>query len=149
MSMPSLTSLFLIKEDVYHQHWSSNGKRYNVGSLYDYAKAVADPEEIPLDSLQWGFEHTNLDEEKWSPEFNARCREANLDYPILVIQDKKNRLWIADGNHRYGKAVMQALEFVSGYIIMEKDLPEKAIEPLPPGEEKKSNKGRKSGGYID
>ena len=40
MSMPSLRSLFLIKEDVYHQHWTSNKKRYNVGMLYDYAKAA-------------------------------------------------------------------------------------------------------------
>jgi len=117
--------------------------------LYDYAKSVADPEDIPLDSLKYGFAHTNLDEEKWSPEFNARCREANLDYPILVVKDKKKRLWIADGNHRYGKAVIQALEFVSGYIIDERNLPDKAIEPAPPEEDavddSHSHRARKSG----
>lgn len=147
MSMPKLTEIFLIKEDVYHQHWTSNGKRYNVGTMYDFAKAVTDPEDIPLDSLKYGFEHTNTDEEKWTPEFNDRCRQASLDYPILVVQDKKNRLWIADGNHRYGKAIMHAEEFISGYIIREKDIPEKAEEPAPHGEDIKSNKAQKSGGY--
>lgn len=146
MAMPRLTDIFLIKEDVYHQHWSSNDKRYNVGMLYDYAKAVADPEDIPLDALRYGFEHTNVDEKKWSDEFVARCEEANLDYPILVVQDAKGKLWIADGNHRYGKAVMQAAEFISGYIVRERDLPEKAIEPLPSGaEDESSHKRQKSG----
>ena len=135
MSMPSIKSLFVVKEDVYHQHWTSHDVRYNVGMLYDYAKAVTEPEDIPLDSLSYAFNHTNVDEEKWSPEFNARCNKANLDFPILVVRDKKNRLWIADGNHRYGRAVMNADEFISGYIVDEKDLPEKTVEPLPPDEE--------------
>lgn len=146
--MASIMGVFLVKEDVYHQHWTSDDTRYNVGSLYDYAKAVTEPEDIPLDSLSYAFEHTNVDEKKWSPEFNKRCREANLDYPILVVRDRKGRLWIADGNHRYGKAVMYAEEFISGYIINEKDLPEKAIEPAPPGtEDESSHKKVKSGGY--
>lgn len=150
MSVPSLKSLFLMKEDIYHQHWTSNDNRYNIGMLYDYAKTVADPEEIPLDSLSYGFEHTNVDEEKWGPEFNARCNQANMDYPILVVKDKKNRLWIADGNHRYGKAVIQAEEFISGYIVDEKNLPDKAIEPAPEGEEDThSHKANKSGHEED
>jgi len=117
--------------------------------LYDYAKSVADPEEIPLDSLSYGFDHTNVDEEKWGPEFNARCNQASMDYPILVVKDKKNRLWIADGNHRYGKAVIQADEFISGYIVDEKNLPDKAIEPAPPEDDaadhSHSHKANKSG----
>jgi len=132
-----LRDLFVLKEDVDHQHWTSNGKRYNVGALYRFARAVTEPEEIHLDALKRGFERTELDEEKWSPEFNERCQEADLSYPILVVQDRKGRLWIADGNHRYGKAIMQDLEFISGYIVEEKDLPEKAIEPLPKGEKKR------------
>lgn len=140
----SLRDVFLVKEDIYHQHWTSNKKRYNIGMLYDFAKSVTDPEEVPLDSLSYGFKHTNVDEEKWGPEFNKRCRESNLDYPILVVKDRKNRLWIADGNHRYGKAVMQADEMIMAYVIDEKDLPEKAIEPEPKGEDTKSHKATKS-----
>jgi hypothetical protein len=59
------------------------------------------------------------------------------------VQDNKDRLWIADGNHRYGKAVMFAEEFISGYIVMEKDLPEKAIEPAPEEDKKKTKKKKK------
>ena len=129
MAMPSLKSVFgLMKESLARQHWSSNSKRYRVDLLYAYAEAVTEPQEIPLDSLKYGFEHTNLDEEPWSDEFVKRCEEADLSYPILVVQDKKH-LFVADGNHRYGKAVMQDLEFIMGYIVQEKDLPEKAIEP--------------------
>lgn len=135
MSLPSMKDLFLERADPDHQHWTSEDTRYNVGMLYDFAQASTDPEEIPLDALLYGFEHTNLDEEKWSDEFVRRSREASLDYPILVVRDRKGKLWIADGNHRYGKAVMQAEEMILGYVIDEKDLPEKAIEPLPPGAE--------------
>lgn len=143
MGTPSLRSIFVVKEDVHHQHWTSNSKRYNVGALYDFARASTDPEEVPLDALKYGFEHTNLDEEKWGPEFIERSQQASLDYPILVVRDRKGRLWIADGNHRYGKAVMQAEEFLSAYVVDEKDLPEKAVEPAP--EEDGSHRVRKSG----
>jgi hypothetical protein len=124
-----MKDLFLQKESVHHQHWTSDGKRYNVGMLYDYARSVAGPQDIPLSALKRGFEGTDLDEEKWSDEFVERCQQANLDYPILVVQDDKQRFWIADGNHRYGKAVIRGDEFVSGYIVRELDLPEEAIEP--------------------
>lgn len=135
MSTPSLRSIFLVKEDIHHQHWTSDGTRYNVGALYQFAEAVTEPEEIPLESLRRGFEKTNLDEEKWSEDFVKRCQKANLDYPILVVQDNKDRLWIADGNHRYGKAVMHNEEFILGYIIHENEIPDKAIEPKPESDE--------------
>lgn len=143
----SLRDVFIFSEgsDPSHQHWTSDGIRYNVGALYSYAKAVTEPEEIPLDSLKRGFEKTNLDETKWSDEFVQRCQEASLDFPILVVQDAKKKLWIADGNHRYGKAVMQNDEMILGYIVMEKDLPEIAIEPNPSEDDKKSYKTTKSG----
>jgi hypothetical protein len=128
---PSMKSLFLEKSDPAHQHWTSDDVRWNVGMLYDYAKAVTEPEGVPLDSLKKGFENTNVDEEKWSDEFVARCQKTNLDYPILVVKDAKGRFWIADGNHRYGKAVMQGDEMIQAYIVDEKDLPDKAIEPEP------------------
>lgn len=140
-----MKELFLEKSDPSHQHWTSDGNRYNVGSLYQYAEAVTEPEQIPLDSLMYGFEHTNLDEERWSPEFNARCQEASLDYPILVVQDKKGRLWPADGNHRIGKAIIQAQEMILGYIVLEKDLPAKAIEPAPSQDGTGSHDAQKSG----
>lgn len=140
MSFPTMKQLFLVKEDIDHQHWTSDGNRYNVGMLYDYAKAVTEPEEVPLDALKKGFENTNVDEDKWSAEFVERCQNTNLDYPILVVKDRKGRLWIADGNHRYGKAVMQGDEMIVAYVVDEKDLPKKAIEPEPSEEDLGSHK---------
>jgi len=140
MSMPSLRSIFVIKEDVYHQHWTSNKVRYNVGSLYDYAKAISDPEQVPLSALQKQFENTNVDEEKWSPEFVERCQETNMSYPILVVKDHKDKLWIADGNHRYGRAVLNGDEMIWAYVVDEKDLPDKAIEPEPNAEDTGSHR---------
>lgn len=149
MSVPRLCEIFLINEDVYHQHWTSNDNRYNVGMLYDYAKTVTEPEEVPLSALQYAFEHTNLDEEKWTDEFVRRCEETDMSYPILVVRDKK-RMWIADGNHRYGKAIMQNDEMILAYVVQEKDLPELAIEPEPNSDEDSgSHKQFKSGGYDD
>jgi hypothetical protein len=142
MTTPSLASVFLVKEDVWKQHWTSNNNRYNVGMLYDYAKSVSDPEDIPLDALKYGFEHTHVDEDHWSPEFVARCKEADLQYPILVVQDRHGKMWIADGNHRYGRAVMRGEELISGYIVMERDLPDKAIEPKAPGDDDESSHRR-------
>ncbi len=151
MSTPSMRQLFLEKSDPFHQHWTSNHKRYNVGALYDFAKASTDPEDVPLDALKYGFEHTNVDEDRWSDEFVRRSQESNLDYPILVVRDRKGRLWPADGNHRYGKAVMQAQEMISAYIVDERDLPEKAIEPAPSEDDDRehSHRAQKSGHEED
>lgn len=145
MAFPKLTDLFLIREGLESQHWSSDGRRYRVDLLYAFAEASAEPEEIPITSLRYGLEHTNLDEPRWSPEFIKRARESDLSYPILVVMDSKKRLWVADGNHRVGKAIMQGLNAISGYVVRERDLPEKAIEPREEGDEG-SHRGRKSAG---
>ena len=144
MSMPSLKSLFIIKEELSRQHWSSNGNRYNVEMLYKFAEASTEPEEIPVESLVKGFYKTELDEPHWSDKFVERAQEADLSFPILVAQDNKKRLWVVDGNHRLGKAIMQADEFISGYIVQEKDLPEKAIEPKGDDDDDGSHRTHKS-----
>ncbi len=131
MALPTMRELFCEKSDPAHQHWTSDGKRYNVGMLYDYARAVAEPEQVPLAALRKGFENTNVDEEKWSAEFVERAQGTSLKYPILVVQDAKKKLWIADGNHRYAKAVLRGDEMIWAYVVQEKDLPKKAIEPEP------------------
>lgn len=148
MGAPRLRDVFRLNEGVNSQHWTSDGNRYNVGMLYDFAKASTDVEDVPLNALKYSFEHTNLDEERWSDEFVARAQEADLKYPILVVRDRKDKLWISDGNHRYGKAVMQSLEMIPAYVIDEKDLPVKAIEPDPNEKDGGSHKRVKSGGEL-
>ena len=140
----SLRDVFIMKEGVEGQHWTSDGNRYSIQKMYDYAKSVTDPEQIPVSALAHSFEHTELDEEKWSDAFNSRCNAADLKYPILVARDKNGKLWISDGNHRYGKALMKNIEMIYGYVIDEKDIPEKALEPKVGSSKNNSHKKKAS-----
>lgn len=130
MSLPKMTELFRIeKESVDRQHWTSNGKRYNVGKLYRWARQNGHKIEIiPLNKLSRSFDRTRTDEPKDSPAFWARA-EAAGEEPILVAIDDKERWWIADGNHRFARAERDGLQDIQGYVVRESDLPEDAIEP--------------------
>lgn len=129
MAIPRMTDLFLRKESVDTQHWTSNGNRYNVGKLYRWARQNGhDIEIIPVSQLTKGFEHTNTDEEKGSDEFWKRADEAGDD-PILVVVDEKRRWWIADGNHRFARYQRDGATHIRGHILMESELPRDAIEP--------------------
>lgn len=128
MTTPSLLSVFLVKEQA-QQHWTSNGKRYNVFKVYDYLKGRGyKPIPIDVDLLRDGFENTNLDEPKDSEAFWARADAAGED-PILVVYDEDDDWWIADGNHRFGKKLRDGEPTIDGYVVFEGDLPEDAIEP--------------------
>ena len=129
MPFPKMTDLFLIKESVESQHWTSSGKRYNVAKLYKWARQNGhDIKIIPVDKLQYGFSKTKTDEEKDSDAFWDRAERAG-DEPILVAIDEKERYWIADGNHRYARAQRNGQRVIQGYVVREADLPEDAIEP--------------------
>jgi hypothetical protein len=127
MSNPSLKSVFLIKE-ASQQHWTSNGVRYSVGALYDYAKEKVDPIPIGIEVLRKGFEGTKTDEPKWSPAFMQRADKAG-DAPILVVTDEEGEFWIADGNHRYARALSRGEQEITGYVVAEWELPPEAIDP--------------------
>jgi hypothetical protein len=128
MSFPSMKALFMVKESVDNQHWTSNGKRYNIGKLYSWARQNGhEVEVIPLGWLKSGYLKTKTDEAKDSPAFWARA-EAAGDEPILVVHDDKN-FWIADGNHRYARADRDGKRNIEGYVVRECDLPEDAVEP--------------------
>jgi hypothetical protein len=134
-----MTDLFLVKESVDSQHWTSNGKRYNVGKLYKWARQNGHAIQIiPVAKLKKGFEKTKTDEPKGSEKFWERAERAGNE-PILVAVDQKNRWWIADGNHRYARYVREGFSEIMGYVLKENDLPESAIEPK---QEKKSIKSK-------
>jgi hypothetical protein len=128
MSMPSLSSVFLIKESVDSQHWTSNGVRYNVGRLYDWVSQHRDPFPIELALLKHGFDNTSVDEDKGSETFWKRANAAGDD-PILVVVDENDDMWIADGNHRFARAWRDGEGTITGYVVGEWELPEDAIEP--------------------
>jgi len=45
------------------------------------------------------------------------------------VKDLKERLWIADGNHRFARKQRDGFDTIVGYIVEEKNLPKYAIEP--------------------
>lgn len=129
MSFPKMVDLFLVKESVDSQHWTSNGKRYNVGKLYSWARQNGhEVQIIPVSDLKHGYDKTKTDEEKGSEAFWERAERAGNE-PILVAIDTKGRKWIADGNHRYGRALRDGCEDIQGFVVNESELPASAIEP--------------------
>jgi hypothetical protein len=129
MAFPRMVDLFLVHESVDRQHWTSNGKRYNVGKLYKWARQNGhEVQIIPVDDLKDGYERTRTDESKESEEFWDRADQAGDD-PILVAVDGRHRRWIADGNHRYARAIRDGKRHIFGYVVNENDLPADAIEP--------------------
>jgi hypothetical protein len=129
MAFPKMTELFGVKESVDRQHWTSNGKRYNVGKLYKWARQNGhEIQIIPVKDLEKGFNKTKTDETKESEAFWERAERAG-SHPILTVIDEKNRHWIADGNHRFAKAKRDGLTEIHGYVVNESDLPADAIEP--------------------
>jgi hypothetical protein len=124
-----MRALFLVKESIDTQHWTSNGKRYNIGKLYSWVRQNGhEVEIIPLDRLRDGYRRTKTDEEKESGAFWRRAEVAG-DEPILVAIDEKDRWWICDGNHRFARAERDGLDSIEGYVVLERDLPQDAIEP--------------------
>lgn len=129
MTFPTMKQLFNIKESVDNQHWTSNGKRYNIGKLYSWARQNGhDVEIIPISNLKAGFDRTKTDEKKDSDAFWKRADAAGDD-PILVVVDDMGMEWIADGNHRFARNERDGQEGIAGYRVNERDLPEDAIEP--------------------
>lgn len=129
MPFPKMTELFLVKESVDRQHWTSNGKRFNVGKLYSWARQNGhEIKIIPIDKLEYGYNKTRTDEDKESDAFWDRAYSAG-DEPILVAVDDQERPWIADGNHRFARAKRDGLKVIQGYVVRESDLPDDAVEP--------------------
>ena len=124
-----MTDLFLVHESADRQHWTSNGRRYNIGKLYRWARQNGhEVRVLPVDRLRAGYERTHTDEEKGSERFWERAERAG-DEPILVVVDEKKRWWTADGNHRVALALREGRDSIRGYIVWERDLPASAIEP--------------------
>jgi hypothetical protein len=52
----------------------------------------------------------------------ARAEKADLQYPIIVVQRKNGKLWIADGTHRAHKAILNKIPKINAKIIPIKDM---------------------------
>lgn len=57
------------------------------------------------------------------PEHMTRIKNANLRYPLVVIEDEFDKYGvILDGNHRFAKAVIQGKKSVSIQVIKKDEL---------------------------
>ena len=114
----------------HEQTFSDNTGEYKVPDILAHAKRyypqeVSMPVALLLHNLE-PSEHETGDELPGHPEFIERAIEADLSYPILVIdyQDEEPRYWIADGVHRLWKAVhgRAPLESIQAHIVPSADL---------------------------
>jgi len=54
----------------------------------------------------------------------AKIKNANLDYPIIVLKKHNTTYEILDGNHRLQKAINNKIPHIKARVIDIKDLPE-------------------------
>lgn len=112
-----------------HDKWTSNGTKYDVGVILRHLRSEgAQPRPLPLSLLKPGFDKTNTDEPKWSVRFVERMERASDD-PILVVVSENGKHWIADGNHRFARKLLEGALSISCYVVAERDLPASAIVP--------------------
>ena len=110
---------------------------WNVVDIERYATKHGKIEKISIVELERHLEPTDeesTDERPNTPEFAARAMNANMSYPIIVIDyggdrgpggylaDYDKGLWIADGVHRIFKAKHCGHKSINALIITDDEL---------------------------
>ena len=97
-----------------------NGKQFNF-SIQDL---IAKAQNYPIKKLNPQLFVKQLADRHEDPtQTAARAQTADLQYPIIVVQDG-NTLMIADGTHRAQKAIMNKLPAINAHIIPSADMVE-------------------------
>jgi hypothetical protein len=97
-----------------------NGKQFNF-SIQDL---IAKAQNYPIKKLNPQLFVKQLADRHEDPKQTAaRAQTADLQYPIIVVQDG-NTLMIADGTHRAQKAIMNKLPAINARIIPSADMVE-------------------------
>jgi len=97
-----------------------NGKQFNF-SIQDL---IAKAQNYPIKKLNPQLFVKQLADRHEDPaQTAARAQTADLQYPIIVVQDG-NTLMIADGTHRAQKAIMNKLPAINARIIPSADMVE-------------------------
>jgi hypothetical protein len=95
-----------------------NGKQFNF-SIQDL---IAKAQNYPIKKLNPQLFVKQLADRHEDPtQTAARAQTADLQYPIIVVQDG-NTLMIADGTHRAQKAIMNKLPAINARIIPSADM---------------------------
>jgi hypothetical protein len=97
-----------------------NGKQFN----FSIKDLIAKAQNYPVKKLNPQLFVKQLADRHEDPKQTAaRAQAADLQYPIIVVQDG-NTLMIADGTHRAQKAIMNKLPSINAHVIPVKDMAE-------------------------
>ena len=97
-----------------------NGKQFN----FSIKDLIAKAQNYPIKKLNPQLFVKQLADRHEDPKQTAaRAQAADLQYPIIVVQDG-NTLMIADGTHRAQKAIMNKLPSINAYVIPVEDMAE-------------------------
>lgn len=89
------------------------GNKYNLNSLLLLTQNN-EVIEFPISDLKWVLKFTKIDPK--------RVLTANLDVPILVVDEPRYGLVTVDGAHRLFKAVKQSKTHIKGRLVSEEQL---------------------------
>lgn len=97
-----------------------NGKQFN----FSIKDLIAKAKNYPIKKINPQVFVKQLANRHEDPKQTAaRAQAADLQYPIIVIQDG-NTLMIADGTHRAQKAIMNKLTSINAHVIPVEDMTE-------------------------
>ena len=107
-----------------------NGKQFN----FSIKDLIAKAQNYPIKKLNPQLFVKQLADRHEDPKQTAaRAQAADLQYPIIVVQDG-NTLMIADGTHRAQKAIMNKLPSINAYVIPVEDMAEFSKQGVAEGE---------------
>jgi hypothetical protein len=97
-----------------------NGKQFN----FSIKDLIAKAQNYPIKKINPQLFVKQLADRHEDPKQTvARAQAADLQYPIIVVQDG-NTLMIADGTHRAQKAIMNKLPSINAHVIPVEDMAE-------------------------
>jgi hypothetical protein len=109
-----------ISENYFDQSlYTINGKNYKVSELADWAKKNLRPVALNISDIQSKYIDAKglfIDVEQ-GEDWYERSMNANLSFPILVLENPDNKWEIIDGNHRVWKAWKTGMQTINAYLI--------------------------------
>jgi hypothetical protein len=119
-----------------------NGKQFN----FSIKDLIAKAQNYPVKKLNPQLFVKQLADRHEDPKQTAaRAQSADLQYPIIVVQDG-NTLMIADGTHRAQKAIMNKLPAINAHVIPVKDMAEFSKQGVAEGENWSKHNNKRAGG---
>ena len=109
---------YLLENHFDQSLYTINGKNYKVSELADWAKKNLRPVALKISDIQSKYIDAkdlfiDVEEGDWAD----RSMNANLSFPILVLDRPDGKWEIIDGNHRVWKAWKSKMNTINAYLI--------------------------------